>query len=117
MKFYNYGICNDVLHIMDEDISCVYDMKVIIPNISGDYDAHMPVIKLHDDKVLIEVSYIKHPMIPEHYIKWIAIKTNNGFYIKYLKPYEEPKAFFKLDNEYIENVYEYCSIHHLWQSN
>ena len=53
-------------------------------------------------------------MLEEHYIMFIAVETENGFVVKYLKPNEEPKASFVLNEKAIA-VYEYCNLHGLWK--
>ena len=51
-------------------------------------------------------------MLPEHYIEWIALVTEDRVEFKYLAPGEEPKAEFA-DAE-SGTVLEYCNIHGLW---
>ena len=54
-------------------------------------------------------------MEKEHYIMWIALETNAGVQIHYLKSGEEPKATFALtEEEQIKKVYAYCNLHGLW---
>ena len=48
---------------------------------------------------------------------WIALETNAGVQIHYLKSGEEPKATFALtEEEQIKKVYAYCNLHGLWSS-
>ena len=55
-------------------------------------------------------------MTEEHYIEWIALSSNEGVQIKWLKPGEAPIAEFKLtDPESIVEVYAYCNLHGLWK--
>ena len=44
----------------------------------------------------------------------VAIETENGGQIKYLKPGQEPKAEFITEDKPIA-VYEYCNLHGLWK--
>ena len=55
-------------------------------------------------------------MTEEHYISHIIMETNEGYYVRLLKPGVDPKIIFKLnDNEKVENVYAYCNLHGLWR--
>ena len=77
----------------------------------------MPVVQINDQKVTVKVGSVEHPMLEEHYIQWIALKTNYGNQRKALKPGAAPKAEFALlDGEQIEAVYEYCNLHGLWKA-
>lgn len=113
MEFYNCGTCKNVIIQINKD-NC-NDLNRIIPNIKGDYEVHIPVVFQTNDGVIVEVSYKQHPMTKEHFIEWILIETNKGFYIRHLNYYDLPKASFKLNDEYVIKAYEYCNIHGLWE--
>lgn len=78
-------------------------------------EKHVPVMKKEDGKIKVAVGSTLHPMLPEHYIEWIALVAGEKVTFKFLKPGEEPKA------EFCEvasgTVYEYCNLHGLWQAN
>ena len=58
-----------------------------------------------------------HPMLPEHYIEWIALKTKFGNQRKVLAPGAEPKACFAVcEGDEVEAVYAYCNLHSLWKA-
>ncbi len=86
------------------------------PNTIGAPEKHIPVIKQTGTNVTVEIGSIPHPMIEEHYIEWICLETNKGIYVKYLKPGEDPKASFTIeDKEVVITAYDYCNIHRLWK--
>ena len=62
----------------------------------------------------VQIGSELHPSIPEHYIEWIALVTEDKVQITYLKPGMDPKADF----EEVESgtVYEYCNLHGLWKA-
>ena len=67
--------------------------------------------------VTVAVGSVEHPMLPEHYIEWIAIKTKTGNQRKELKPGDAPKAVFAIvDGDEVEEVYAYCNLHSLWKA-
>ena len=63
------------------------------------------------------LPFFAHPMIPEHYIEWIALETTGGNQRKTLSPSDEPKACFALcEDEEVKAVYAYCNLHSLWKA-
>ena len=67
--------------------------------------------------VHVSVGEVAHPMIPEHYIEWIALQTKTGVQRKELKPGEKPEACFALcDGDEVVAVYAYCNLHGLWKA-
>ena len=75
------------------------------------------VFEIKDQKVFVTVGEVTHPMIPEHYIEWIAIETTGGNQRKTLSPTDEPKACFALcEDEEVKAVYAYCNLHSLWKA-
>ena len=78
-------------------------------------EKHIPVVSVVGNTVQVEVGSTLHPMEEKHYIQWIIILTKNGYQRKDLKPGDEPKAVFSLDNDELIAVYEYCNLHGLWK--
>ena len=79
-------------------------------------EKHVPVYTLDGNLVHVVVGEIKHPMLEEHFIEWITLKTKQGVYRKQLNPGQEPVADFCLcDGEQVEKVYAYCNLHGLWK--
>ena len=93
-------------------------MEELIPGTSdGAFEKHVPVFDVADGKVTVTVGSVEHPMLDEHYIEWIAIRTKNGNQRKILKPGDAPKAEFAiLDGDEVLEVYEYCNLHGLWKA-
>ena len=77
-------------------------------------EKHVPSVSINNNVLDVVVGSVVHPMLEEHYIMFIAVETENGFMVKYLKPNEEPKASFVLNEKAIA-VYEYCNLHGLWK--
>ena len=95
---------------------CGEKMKELVPGvIEASHEKHIPVFEVEDNKVIVKIGSIDHPMIPEHYIMWIAIKTNKGVYIHHLNPNEAPETTFVLnEDEVLEETFEFCNLHMLW---
>ena len=60
---------------------------------------------------------VEHPMIPEHFIEWIALETREGVQIKHLTPGSKPQAVFALaQGDSVVSAYAYCNLHGLWKA-
>ena len=91
-------------------------MVELIPNTQdGAKEKHVPVYEVEGNIVRVKVGEVEHPMLDNHYIEWIAIKTNFGNQRKVLKPGEKPEAEFALlPGEKVEKVLEHCNLHGLY---
>ena len=79
-------------------------------------EKHVPVVTQEGNKITVAVSSVEHPMLPEHFIQWIYVETENGGLFKELKPGEAPAATFALGDDKPVAVYEYCNLHGLWKA-
>ena len=78
-------------------------------------EKHVPAVKVDGNKVEVVVGEVVHPMLEEHFIGTIILKTDKMVHIKNLKAGEEPKASFVLaEDEKPVADYEYCNLHGLW---
>jgi superoxide reductase len=77
-------------------------------------EKHVPFVTKKDDKILVTVGSVLHPMLTEHNIEWIALVTEGKVEFKFLKPGEEPTAEF-IGVKHGE-IYAYCNLHGLWKS-
>ena len=97
---------------------CGVPMEKMIPGTSdGAYEKHVPVWQQEGNVVKVQVGSVIHPMLPEHFIEWIALETKEGAQFKNLKPEEVPEAVFALsEGDEVLGVYEYCNLHGLWKA-
>ena len=121
-EFYYCEMCqNLVIMLYDSGIPlncCGEDMQRLAPSTSGASEKHQPIYEEKDGKITVSVATVEHPMSSEHYIQWVALKTNHGIMIKYLNPTDKPTVSFALaEGEHAESVYSYCNLHGLWHSN
>ena len=80
-------------------------------------EKHVPVYEVNGNTVTVTVGSVEHPLLPEHYIEWIALKTKAGNQRKALKPGDAPKACFAIcEDDEVEAVYAYCNLHSLWKN-
>jgi superoxide reductase len=122
MKFYRCPVCGQIVAIVNQTavpvMCCGKPMEAIIPSSTdAAVEKHVPVYEVHGNLVEVTVGSAEHPMQPEHYIQWIALKTKNGNQRKILQPGEPPKACFAIcDGDTVEEVYAYCNLHSLWKA-
>ena len=97
-------------------VCCGEAMKELVANTTdAAVEKHVPVVEVNGNEVTVKVGSVTHPMIEEHYIQWISIKTNKGIQFKELKPNQAPEAKFVLQqDEQLLETYEYCNLHSLW---
>ncbi len=122
MKFYRCEVCGQIIAVVKKTavpvMCCGKPMKEIIPgSVDASAEKHVPVYEVEGGKVTVCVGSAAHPMLPEHFIEWIAIQTKQGNQRKSLKAGEEPKACFALcEGDEVEAVYAYCNLHGLWKA-
>ncbi|MBE5850364.1 MAG: desulfoferrodoxin [Lachnospiraceae bacterium] len=122
MKFYRCAHCGQIVAIVKETgvpvICCGEAMQEIVPgSVDAAVEKHVPVYEVKDNKVIVTVGSTEHPMLPEHYIEWIALETKQGNQRKALKAGDEPKACFALcEGDEVVSVYAYCNLHSLWKA-
>lgn len=114
--------CGNIVKMIKEGKEKIYcckeEMEELIPNTTeAAKEKHIPVYEIKDNKVIVTVGEVNHPMQEEHYIEWILIKTNKGISKKELKPNDKPEASFLLCvDEKLEEAYAYCNLHGLWKN-
>ncbi len=122
LKFYRCKHCGQIVAVVKATgvpiICCGEPMEEIVPGTTdAAVEKHVPVYEVNGNQVNVTVGSVEHPMLDEHYIEWIALKTNCGNQRKALKPGQKPQASFALlDGEQVEAVYAYCNLHSLWRS-
>lgn len=113
--------CNNIVTAIENgggSLSCCGEpMHVLVAGeIEAAQEKHIPVCKVSENKLTVEVGEVLHPMIEEHYIQWIAVDSGDHLQIKKLSPGQAPIAEFSIEDGDI-TVYEYCNLHGLWKSN
>ena len=94
----------------------VMKAKFYICTVEASGEKHLPVVTVEDGAVHVNVGSVDHPMIPEHYIEWVYVQTENGGQRKALKPGDAPSVSFCLGDDKAVAVYAYCNLHGLWMT-
>lgn len=123
MKYYICERCGNIIEfVLDKGVPvmcCGTKMTELVPGTSdGAQEKHVPVVAVQENKVIVTVGEVEHPMMEKHFIEWIAIETKRGSQKINLSYTDAPKAEFALSNgdEFIA-AYAYCNLHGLWKSN
>ena len=122
MKFYICEHCGNMIAMVKDSgvpvMCCGQKMTEIVPGTTdAAVEKHVPVWEVRDNKVIVTVGAVEHPMLPQHYIEWIAVQTKQGNQRKMLQPGEAPKACFALcEGDEVLAVYAYCNLHSLWKA-
>lgn len=121
-KFYICPHCGNIVTMAKDAgvpvMCCGQKMQELV---AGTTDAavekHVPIYTIDNGVVSVMVGEIEHPMIPEHFIEWIAVETDKGLKLTRLTDLDNPEAKFAiLPDENIVAVYAYCNLHGLWKA-
>ena len=120
-RFYVCRHCGNLVGMINDAgvpiVCCGEKMEALEPNtVEASSEKHLPVVAVEDDVVRVNVGSADHPMLPEHYIQWVYVQTENGGQRKALKPGYSPNVTFRLDNDKAVAVYAYCNLHGLWMT-
>ena len=115
VKFHKNTKTNEVIMVLKDEPLDENEIEMKANSTDAATEKHVPVVTIEGNKVHVEVGSTIHPMTDAHYITFIALVTNNRAVLKKLKPTDEPKADFHLEEfEKVTAVYENCNLHGLW---
>ena len=121
MKFFKCEHCGNIVAYVENKgvpvMCCGKKMTELVPNTTeAATEKHLPVIAKNENGVVeIVIGSTLHPMLPEHFIGWVAIETKEGCQRKTLSG--EPKVTFSLsESDSLVAAYAYCNLHGLWKT-
>ena len=89
--------------------------ELVSRSVEAATEKHIPVVSVNNNKVSVVVGEVEHPMVEEHFIEWILLKTNQGIQLKELEVGQRPAAEFALsEGDEVVEAYAYCNLHGLW---
>lgn len=121
MDTYGCNICGNIVQVEFAGkgaLSCCGQvMNLLSPRTEdSSLEKHVPFIVREEGGVRVRIGKdAKHPMVPEHYIVYIEVVADGVTMRRYLRPGDEPEAFFKVDASDIEAT-ELCNVHGVWVS-
>ena len=114
--------CGNVVEILNEGapalVCCGVPMvKLEAKTEDATIEKHVPFVEEKEGGVLVKIGQnAAHPMLENHYIKFIEVLRNDRICRVELKPGDKPEAFFIVKKEEIIEVREWCNLHGLWKS-
>ncbi len=87
--------------------------KLVANSTDAAQEKHVPVPTREGNKVSVVVGSVPHPMEEVHWIDLIAVVQGSKVQSVALKPGDEPKAEFTVDDGPV-TVYAHCNKHGLW---
>lgn len=123
-ELYKCNVCGNIVEIVNKGfgqlVCCSVPMTKIEPqtNEQNLNEKHLPVlIKDENDKYIIRVGEMEHPMEKEHYIMFIEAISKDKKYLKrvYLNPDEKPELDPECKCNYLD-ARELCNIHGLFEA-
>ena len=120
-KFYICEHCGNIIGVIHDAgvpmMCCGQKMERLEPNtVEASGEKHIPYVTVEDGAVTVNIGSVDHPMLPEHYIEWVYVETENGGQCKALKPGDAPNVTFVLGDDKARAVYAYCNLHELWKT-
>lgn len=119
VNFYKCEGCGHILAMMGEgdDACCSEGMVLLQPNtVDAAAEKHVPVAGIEDGRIKVRIGEVPHPMLPEHYIEWVYVRTSYGGMYANLVPGDDPEVLLNLVPDEVLEVYIYCNLHGLWKA-
>ena len=125
MKQLNFEYCpicgNLIEKIEDHQIPlmcCGQKLESLIPNSTdAAVEKHLPVIRLTETELVVDVAEVTHPSIASHWIPWVVIQTPTQVIRQSFEPGETPTVTLpRPEAGTLVRVYAYCNLHGLWES-
>ncbi|MBE6739045.1 MAG: desulfoferrodoxin [Ruminococcaceae bacterium] len=120
-KFFICEHCGNLIGMINDAgvpmMCCGQKMtKLEAGTVEASLEKHVPVVKVEDNIVKVEIGSVAHPMVSEHSILWVYLQTDRGGQRKCLEVGSEPAVSFALRDEKPVAVYAYCNLHGLWMT-
>ena len=118
-RFYICRHCGNMIGMIHDSgapiVCCGEEMEALVPNtVEASKEKHLPVVEIKDGVLSVHVGSADHPMLPEHWIQWVYVQTENSGQRKALNPGDRPFVRFCLGEDQPVAVYAYCNLHGLW---
>ena len=122
-KLYYCTHCGNIIFkVVDKGVPvmcCGQKMEELVPNTTdAAQEKHVPVVEKtphgSGSSVTVKVGSVEHPMLPEHYISFIAAVYGDTVTMKFPKPGDKPELKTFVRGDKVE-AYEICNLHGYWK--
>jgi superoxide reductase len=121
-EIYKCSVCGNVVEVLTvgggQLVCCNKPMELMQEKSDDEgQEKHVPVIEKTENKLIVKVGSVPHPMEESHYIQWIEINMLDVGRIakKSLKPGDNPEVEFHVRGDNFA-IRSYCNLHGLWKS-
>lgn len=116
---YKCDVCGNVAEILTasgaELMCCGQQMIMQVENTTdAAVEKHVPVLEKTEGGWRVTVGSVEHPMTEDHLIEWIELSSGDAVYRQFLKPSDQPTAFFPVTSGDV-TARAYCNLHGLWK--
>ena len=122
-KLYYCTHCGNIIFkVVDKGVPvmcCGQKMEELVPNTTdAAQEKHVPVVEKtphgSGSSVTVKVGSVEHPLLPEHYISFIAPVGGDTVTMKFPKPGDKPELKTFVRGDKVE-AYEICNLHGYWK--
>lgn len=120
-KFFICKHCGNIVGMIESSgaplVCCGDQMTELVANTTeAAVEKHIPVVTVKDGRVTVTIGSVAHPMLEEHHISWVYLRTDKGGQRKSLEVGAKPEVVFAVtEDETPLEAYAYCNLHGLWK--
>jgi superoxide reductase len=121
-ELYRCEVCGNLIEIVNEGapalVCCGQPMvKQEAKTADEGLEKHVPVVEETENGLIVKVGSVEHPMVEDHYIKFIEVLTKDKVFRAELAPGMSPQSGLcpRLKKEDIIEVREFCTKHGVWK--
>ena len=122
LQFEYCPTCGNLIEKIEDQrvplMCCGKKLEALTPNTTeAAIEKHLPVIKITDQTLTVEVAEVTHPSLASHWIPWVVIQTPTLTIRQEFKPGETPTVILPRPEAGTPvRAYAYCNLHGLWMS-
>ena len=118
-RFFRCKHCGNIVGLVHNGgvplMCCGEKMELLEAGVvEASLEKHVPMVKVEDNIVKVDIGSVAHPMTEEHNISWVYLQTDRGGQRKSLIVGKDPYVEFALCDEQPVAVFAYCNLHGLW---
>lgn len=120
LELYHCNICGQMVLIVNEGkgtLVCCNQPMTHIAEKHGEEEGkekHIPVVEKTNSGINVKVGSVPHPMVDDHYIKWIEVIGDTYLQTSTLHPGEAPEKEFCVPYDSVKKIRIYCNKHGFW---
>ena len=124
-QIYKCNVCGNITEVIHtgvgELVCCGQPMELQKEKTQDEgKEKHIPVIEEKEDRAVVKIGSVPHPMEEDHFIEWVELGESNDCCRRFLKSGDKPEADFWISKKSpkpdgISGARVYCNVHGLWK--